>query len=92
VKIKILLLAVFSASWILPLCLAVAAFRRYLEWTLIPQITGRGFLTSFPFLQASFLCFAVACCWLAAVIVFWVVYLMRSEQKGPDSAVTREMV
>jgi hypothetical protein len=88
---KTFLLAALSAGWILPLCLAAAAFRKYLELTLIPQITGRGFMTSFPFLQASLVCFVISCCWLATVIAFWVIHLRRRQQKFPDT-VSRQAV
>jgi len=74
-KLKTFLIALFSAGWLLPVCLSVSAFRNYLEFTLIPQITGHGFLPSFPYLEASFVLFLTAACWLAVVIFGWAVHL-----------------
>lgn len=81
-KIKVLLLSVVSAGWLLPLYLAGAAFKAYLQTELEPRIMGLQPTHSFPILYACQFWFTIAALWLAGVIVFWVVYAMRFGQKS----------
>ena len=66
-----LLVSALSAGWLVPLWLAASFYADYLQQDLRPQIQGHAPLTSFPLLDFSSACFAIACIWLALVIVFW---------------------
>lgn len=77
-RLKVYILAVLSAGWLIPLWASVGAFLNYVDLTVRPEIVGTGFKTSFPFLQASRFFFAVAAIWLACVIVAWSVFLIKA--------------
>jgi hypothetical protein len=76
-KLRISLIAMLSSGWLLPLMWACYAFGDYINFTLIPQITGKGFQTAFPLLMLIRLLFVLSALWLAFAIVFWVFFVLR---------------
>ena len=87
-KIKVAALVVFSAGWILPVCLSLSAFLNYVKLMVIPQITGRAYLTGFPFDEMGYALFVFASIWLACAIGFWVAFFLRKRRNETTSAAT----
>jgi hypothetical protein len=82
-KIKVIFLGILSAGWLLPLCISVGTFQNYIKLTLIPQITGQGFQTSYPFLDMSYKSFVITAVWLTIVIIFWSAhFLLKIDKKS----------
>src|SRR5437867_2463984 len=80
---RVVLVSVLSAGWLLPLCISVRLFLfAYLPFTLVPQITGRGFLPSFSALEPSYWCLVFSACWLGCVISFWTAYFLGPRKVG----------
>ena len=78
--IRRILIAIFSAGWLLPLWLSVATMFDYLRAEVVPRLFGQNPVNSFPFVQFSQLFFTVACIWLAAAVFFWAWRLAESGQ------------
>jgi len=89
-RLKVYILAVLSAGWLIPLWASVGAFLNYVDLTLRPEIVGTGFKTSFPFLQASRFFFAVAGIWLGCVIFAWAAFLLKALTAGARIAASDE--
>jgi hypothetical protein len=68
---KRILIAIFSAGWLLPLWVSASAMFQFLSAEVWPRLAGQQPLNSFPFLHFSSQAFTVACIWLASVIIFW---------------------
>jgi hypothetical protein len=68
---KRLLLTLFSIGWLVPAWLGFSLLFGFLELDVVPLLSGRHSLNSFPHLAFSSRCFGVAFLWLAAVAVFW---------------------
>jgi hypothetical protein len=66
-----LLLALFSAGWILPMWLAVFEWLKYWNREFLPESRGNPPLDSFPHAIFATDLFTVACIWLALVIFYW---------------------
>jgi hypothetical protein len=66
-----ILIAMFSAGWLLPLWLSANSMFTFFNVELWPRLRGENPLNSFPFVHFSERAFTVSCVWLAAVIVFW---------------------
>src|SRR5258707_586104 len=78
---KVVLVSILSAGWLLPLCVSLRLFLfAYLPLTLVPQITGRGFLASFSALEPSYWLLVASACWLGCAIIFWTAYFFRKRQ------------
>jgi hypothetical protein len=76
---RVVLVCILSAGWLLPLCISVRLFLfAYVPFTLLPQITGRGFLASWSALEPSYWLFVVSASWLACAIIFWTAYFLRT--------------
>ena len=65
------LVAIFSAGWIIPLCVSASSMFTFFSQEVLPRLRGEHPLNSFPFVHFSEQAFMVACIWLAAVILFW---------------------
>jgi hypothetical protein len=63
--------ALFSAGWLIPLCLSVRLYLNFQRLELWPMVAGRPVLNSYPYLSASSTLFTLACVWLGVVILYW---------------------
>jgi len=68
---KRILIAVFSAGWLLPLGVSASVMFQFLSAEVLPRLAGQQPVNSFPFVQFSAQTFTGACIWLGAVIIFW---------------------
>lgn len=66
------LLCLFSAGWLAPLWLGIDTYLEFQRLEVLPRLVGHPEMHSFPFVQFSQKCFAIALGWLALVILFWV--------------------
>lgn len=76
--IRRILIAIFSAGWLLPLWLSVDTMFDYLRAEVVPRLFGQNPINSFPFVHFSQQSFTVACIWLAAAVFFWAWRLAES--------------
>jgi hypothetical protein len=84
---RMILISSLSAGWLGPALLSLTFFVVYLRNTLIPQVTGQGFLASYSAGGAAWWCLIVAAIWLAAAITYWAVYFLRGAvATNPDPA------
>jgi hypothetical protein len=68
---KRILIAVFSAGWLLPLWVSASVMFQFLSAEVLPRLAGQQPVNSFSFVQFSAQAFTAACVWLGAVIIFW---------------------
>jgi len=73
------LVVLLSAGWLLPGSLSVVLFEKYLHFTLIPQITGKGFIGSYSAGGSCSCCFWLSVVWLGCAIVFWTLRAQRRQ-------------
>lgn len=66
-----LLIALFSAGWLVPLWISAYSMFAFCNGELWPRLRGEHPLNSFPFIRFSEQVFTFAFVWLAAVIAFW---------------------
>ena len=70
--IKSILVALFSAGWLVPVWLGVATYLSFWQVEGWPLLLGKQTrLSSFPYISFSLDCFSVGFAWLGAVILFW---------------------
>lgn len=74
--LRVVLIVLFSAGWLVPLLLAGHFMAQWVETDLAPRVYGLAPTShGFPFLDAARVAFWVGCYWLVAVVVFWSVFL-----------------
>jgi hypothetical protein len=66
-----LLIATFTAGWVLPLWVSADTLFDHLRGEVLPRLHGQDPTNSFPFVHFSQQSFTVGCVWLAAVVFFW---------------------
>jgi|GEM_PF-4323529 len=74
--LRVALVVVFSAGWLVPLLLAGHFLGQWIHTDLAPRIYGLAPAQhSMPYLGAAEAAFWTGCYWLVAVVVFWSVFL-----------------
>jgi hypothetical protein len=68
---KRILIAMFSAGWLLPWWASASLMFQWLSAEALPRLAGQQPVNSFPFVRFSAQAFTGACLWLGAVILFW---------------------
>jgi hypothetical protein len=66
-----ILIAIFSAGWLLPMWVAGSTLLAFLEVEAWPAWRGEQPANSFPHLRFASHAFAVGSAWLAAVLAWW---------------------
>ncbi len=69
--LRVVLIAILSAGWLLPLAWAADSYIGYLNLVLLPKSQGQVPLTSAPLDRVTLIQLYVALSWLAAVIMGW---------------------
>lgn len=70
-RIFAILVAIFSAGWLLPLAASVSTYLTFWQAEGWPLLLGQPRSNSFPFLTFAHDAFLIAVAWLGAVILFW---------------------
>lgn len=74
--VRVAVVALFSAGWLIPLLLAAHFVARWVSTDLAPRIYGLPPTShGFPYLSTAGLSFWIGCYWLVVVVVFWSVFL-----------------
>jgi hypothetical protein len=80
-KSKAYIVAVLTAGWLCPVGLGFSSLQAYFQYTIMPQITGKGPKTSLNYLILSDWWFAVAAIWLALVIMCWTLFFLNTRSR-----------
>ncbi|WP_075575221.1 hypothetical protein [Lysobacter antibioticus] len=70
-RLQAILVALFSAGWLIPLALGVDIWLNFWQLEAWPLLSGVPRGNSFPFIDAAKDCLRWALLWLGAVIAFW---------------------
>ena len=74
---KKIILILLSAGWVVPLYLSILNIIRWGTAESSQTLGGDTQLNSFPFLHYSEQSLTIACVWLLAVLVYWLVKYVR---------------